>query len=93
MPNYNSVGGNDKCFFEPRVLHSIPEKSPAGCEELFGPVFSLFRVESEEEAINLANASDYGLGAAVFSRDLERAQTVAKQLDAGMLYVNDFVQS
>lgn len=80
-------------FFKPVVLENIPHDSRAYCEELFGPVFSLYRVKSEQEAIRLANDSDYGLGAAVFSSDLERAEQVARKLDAGMLYVNDFVQS
>ena len=62
-------------------------------EEFFGPVFNLFRANSDEHAIRLANDSDYGLGASVFSADLERAERVARQIDAGMVWVNDFVQS
>lgn len=50
-------------------------------------------MKSEEEAIELANITDYGLGAAVFSKDIERAERVMRQLDAGMCYINDFVQS
>jgi len=84
------LGGN---FFEPLVLEGIKPDARAFCEELFGPVFSLYRVHSEQEAIDLANITDYGLGAAVFSKDIERAERVARQLDAGMLYINDFVQS
>ena len=81
-------GGN---FFEPVVLEKIDPNSRAFCEELFGPVFSLYSVKSDEEAIQLANNSEYGLGAAVFCKDLERAEIMARKLDAGMLYVNDFV--
>jgi len=53
----------------------------------------MFKVASEGDAVALANGSEYGLGAAIFSKDIERAEHVARQLDAGMLYVNDFVQS
>lgn len=87
-PELEKLGGN---FFQPIVLEDIPRVAPAYRQELFGPVFSLYRVQNEEEAIALANDSDYGLGAAVFSKDIERAEKVARQLDAGMLYVNDFV--
>jgi acyl-CoA reductase-like NAD-dependent aldehyde dehydrogenase len=54
-------------FFKPVVLENIPTNSRAYCEELFGPVFSLYRAKSEQEAVRIANDSDYGLGAAVFS--------------------------
>jgi len=84
------LGGN---FFEPVVLENINPNSRAFCEELFGPVFSLYSVKSDKEAIELANNTDYGLGAAVFSQDLKRAEDMARKLDAGMLYINDFVQS
>lgn len=57
-------------------------------EELFGPVFSLIEVESEEEAIELANNTAYGLGAAVMTKDLEKAEKLIRQLDAGMVFVN-----
>ena len=80
-------------FFEPLVLENITQDCRGYSEELFGPVFSMYRVKSEQEAIELANTSDYGLGAAVFSKDIERAEKVVRQLDAGMLYINDFVQS
>ena len=74
-------------------MENITPNSRAYTEELFGPVFSLYRVKSEEEARELANATDFGLGAAVFCRDIERAEKFARGFDAGMIYVNDFVQS
>jgi succinate-semialdehyde dehydrogenase/glutarate-semialdehyde dehydrogenase len=86
----NHHGGN---FFEPLVLENIPSTSRAFSEELFGPVFSMYKFRTDQEAIDLANATDYGLGAAVFGKDLERAERVIRNIDAGMLYVNDFVQS
>ena len=75
------------------ILEDIPQSSRAFTEELFGPVFSLYRVNSDSEAITLANSSSYGLGAAVFTKDLDRAEKVARQIESGMLYINDFVQS
>jgi len=60
------------------VLEDIKPDSRAYSEELFGPVFSLYRVSSEQEAIDLANSSDYGLGAAVFCSDIERAEKLAR---------------
>ena len=50
-------------------------------------------MKDDNEAIEYANNSDYGLGATIFTKDLERAERVANQLDAGMIYINDFVQS
>ncbi|WP_344338331.1 aldehyde dehydrogenase family protein, partial [Brevibacterium salitolerans] len=57
-------------------------------EELFGPAFMLFKVSSEDEAVELANDTPFGLGAAVFSEDLERAERVGSQIDAGMVFLN-----
>lgn len=87
------TGADTSCFFAPTMLEGITEASPAFSQEFFGPVFNMFKVETEADAIALANGSEYGLGAAVFSKDIERAEQVARQLDAGMLYINDFVQS
>jgi len=57
-------------------------------EELFGPAAVVYKVGSEDEAVALANDSAFGLGAAVFSSDLERARTVADRLDTGMVWIN-----
>lgn len=63
-------------------------------DELFGPVAAVIEAESEAQAITLANKSIYGLGGAVFSRDVERAKKIAiHELEAGMVFVNDFVKS
>jgi succinate-semialdehyde dehydrogenase/glutarate-semialdehyde dehydrogenase len=57
-------------------------------EELFGPVVTVYRVASEEQAVALANDTPFGLGASVFSEDEERAARIAPLLDCGMVYVN-----
>ena len=64
-------------FFEPLVLEDMKESNPMYSEEFFGPVFLLYRVESEAEAIALANDSPYGLAGSVVSKDIERARKVA----------------
>jgi succinate-semialdehyde dehydrogenase/glutarate-semialdehyde dehydrogenase len=75
-------------YYSPAVLTGITPDMRAYREELFGPVAVVYRVESEDEALDLANDSDYGLGGAVFSSDAERARAVASRLDVGMANVN-----
>ena len=95
MPKDISVYGGDPegNYFSPIVLEDIPLNSIAYKEEFFGPVFSLYKATSDEHAIELANDSDYGLGASVFSSDLERAERMARNIDSGMVWVNEFVMS
>ncbi len=80
-------------FYAPSVLADIPPGSPADEEELFGPVASLFRVGSLDEAIRRANSTAYGLGASVWTRDEEEAARCARELTAGQVFVNGMVAS
>jgi acyl-CoA reductase-like NAD-dependent aldehyde dehydrogenase len=80
-------------FYPPTVLVDLPPNAAIAQEEFFGPVAIIFPFKTEEEAIRLANATQYGLGAAVWSRDLARAQKVALQVEAGAVFINDFVRS
>lgn len=80
-------------YHAPAILVDIPEGSPAWKDELFGPVASLFRFASDKEAIRLANGTEYGLGAAVWTADRERAMAFAERLDAGCVFVNGMVKS
>ncbi len=83
------VGGERKDnYFPSTVLTGITPENDAHHEEFFGPVASVYRVGSEEEAIELANDTPYGLGSYVFSNDPEQAQRVADGLETGMVYVN-----
>jgi succinate-semialdehyde dehydrogenase/glutarate-semialdehyde dehydrogenase len=75
-------------FFEPTVLTDITPDNDVYREELFGPVAQVYRVQSEEEAVALANDTPFGLGSYVMSTDPEQAARVADQIDAGMVYVN-----
>jgi len=78
----------DGFYMEPAILADIHPGNPAYAEEFFGPVFLMFRVRDEEEAIRLANDSPFGLAAVIFSADEVRAEALAMQIDAGMVFVN-----
>jgi len=80
-------------FFEPTVLVNVPKDSPASCEEIFGPVATLFRVADIEEAIQLANATDFGLGAAAWTKDAGEQERFAVELEAGSVFINGMVAS
>jgi succinate-semialdehyde dehydrogenase/glutarate-semialdehyde dehydrogenase len=75
-------------FMEPTILTGIQPGTAAYQEEIFGPVFMFYKVKDEQAAINLANATDYGLGGSVFSSNNERAVKVARQIETGMVYIN-----
>ncbi len=82
------LGDGPAAFYSPGVLTGITEDMRAYREELFGPVAVVYKVTTDEEALTLANDTDYGLGGAVFSSDPERAKKVAQQLEVGMSNVN-----
>jgi len=75
-------------FFEPTVLTGISPANDAYREEFFGPVAQVYRVRSEEEAVELANDTPFGLGSYLMTNDPEQARRIADQIDAGMVYVN-----
>jgi succinate-semialdehyde dehydrogenase / glutarate-semialdehyde dehydrogenase len=75
-------------YFEPTVLTDITPENDIYREELFGPVAQVYRVQSEEEAVELANDTPFGLGSYLMTTDPEQAERVADQIDAGMVYVN-----
>jgi succinate-semialdehyde dehydrogenase/glutarate-semialdehyde dehydrogenase len=80
-------------FVDPLVLTGVEPDMRVFREETFGPVAAVVRVADEEAAIAAANDSDFGLGASIFSRDVERAKRVAARIDAGMIFVNTIVVS
>jgi succinate-semialdehyde dehydrogenase/glutarate-semialdehyde dehydrogenase len=75
-------------FMEPTILTDLKPSIAAYHEELFGPVASFYVVKDEQAAIDLANDSDFGLGASVFTQDIERGKNVANQIDTGMVFIN-----
>ena len=75
-------------FMQATILTDIKPDNPAFREEFFGPVALFFRVKNEEEAVALANDSEFGLGGCVFTADVARGQRVASRVDTGMMFVN-----
>jgi succinate-semialdehyde dehydrogenase/glutarate-semialdehyde dehydrogenase len=83
------VGGKrDGNFFEPTILTGIEPGDEASQEEFFGPVAQVYRVGSEDEAVDLANQTPFGLGSYLMTSDEEQAKRVADKIEAGMVYVN-----
>ncbi|MDT5360150.1 MAG: succinate-semialdehyde dehydrogenase / glutarate-semialdehyde dehydrogenase [Mycobacterium sp.] len=82
------LGEGPAAYYSPAVLTGITPEMRAYREELFGPVAVVYSVASDDEALALANDSDYGLGGAVFSTDRERAAKIAQRLESGMANVN-----
>jgi len=80
-------------FYPPTVLADVPPGAPAAVEEVFGPVAAVFRVAGVDEAIALANASTFGLGAAAWTSDRGEADRLARELEAGSVFINSMVAS
>ena len=80
-------------YYEPTVLTNIPEGSPAACGELFGPVASMFRAKNVDDAIRIANASPFGLGASAWTNDTAEREKFVNGLESGMVFINRMVAS
>jgi succinate-semialdehyde dehydrogenase/glutarate-semialdehyde dehydrogenase len=80
-------------FYQPTVLANIPHDSPAYCEEVFGPVALLFRVNNIDEAINLANTTTFALGAAAWTKDTTEQERFIDEIEAGCVFINGMVAS
>jgi succinate-semialdehyde dehydrogenase/glutarate-semialdehyde dehydrogenase len=86
--------GGPGAFYPPTVLTDVRKGTPAYDEELFGPVAAIIVANDERDAVRIANDSSFGLGAAVFTRDLDRGTRIAaEELEAGNCFVNAFVRS
>ncbi|MBN2320328.1 MAG: NAD-dependent succinate-semialdehyde dehydrogenase [Acidobacteria bacterium] len=80
-------------FFQPTVLTDVQPDMPAGCEEVFGPVAAMIRAKNMEDAIRIANRTPYGLGSSVWTTDTGLAKKLARDIEAGQVFVNGIVAS
>lgn len=76
------------CYFHPTILTHITRDNPAFYQEFFGPVAQVYVVDSDAEAVALANDSRYGLGGSVWTRDIARGKKIASQIETGMVFIN-----
>jgi succinate-semialdehyde dehydrogenase/glutarate-semialdehyde dehydrogenase len=83
-----SKGQRKGAFYPPGVLTNVSPDSPSYKEELFGPVATVYKASSEEQAVELANDTPFGLGSYVFTTDKEQAKRVADRIEAGMVFIN-----
>jgi betaine-aldehyde dehydrogenase len=77
-------------FYRPALLEVTDPKLPIFQEEVFGPVLTMMVFDTEEEAVELANDSEYGLSASIWTRDVDRPLRVAREIDAGTIWINDW---
>jgi succinate-semialdehyde dehydrogenase/glutarate-semialdehyde dehydrogenase len=86
-------GGRDGCNFVPAIITGVSSNMTAFKEETFGPMAAIISVKSEKEAVELANNSRYGLGSSIWTKDLDKAAVLAKEIEAGAVFVNGLVRS
>ena len=82
---------NNGAFLRPTVIDGLDHTSRTSTEEIFGPVVTIHRFDSDEQAIEIANSTEYGLAGSIWSKDVERAHTLAKQIDTGIIWVNTWL--
>ncbi|HKW07265.1 MAG TPA: NAD-dependent succinate-semialdehyde dehydrogenase [Candidatus Dormibacteraeota bacterium] len=92
-----AVGGKriagEGYYFEPTVLTNVRAGMPAYDEETFGPVAAVIRARDSEDALRVANDTEYGLGSNLWTRDVERAKKLAERVEAGLVFINGMVAS
>jgi len=80
-------------YYEPTILANVKEGMPAYDDELFGPVASLIKAKDEKDAIKIANDSNFGLGASLWTRDIEKSKILAGKIESGSVFINGLVKS
>ncbi len=80
-------------FFEPTVLTEVKPGMPVYDQETFGPVAAVIRVRDADEALQVANDTEFGLGSSIWTKDVERAEMLAERVEAGLVFVNGMVAS
>ncbi len=89
----SSKQGKKDAFFEADVLTGVTRGMPAYEEEIFGPVASVIRAKDENEAVQISNSSQFGLGASIWTTDIDRGKRVARQIESGAVFINQMVAS
>ncbi len=77
-------------FFQPTIIDAVGADDPVVQEEIFGPVLSVQVVDGEEEAVAIANGTNFGLVAGIYTRDFGRAHRMAREIEAGQVYINEY---
>jgi aldehyde dehydrogenase (NAD+) len=77
-------------FFQPTILDGVGPQDRVVQEEIFGPVLSVQVADSPEEALELANGTEFGLAAGIYTRDIKKALRLARDIDAGQIYINEY---
>lgn len=85
--------GSKGYYLEPTILTNVTAEVPSYHEELFGPVASIIKVKDDQEAVTVANATRFGLGASIYTKDIERAKKLIPQIEAGNVFINQLVKS
>lgn len=86
-------GKRDRTFFEPTILTNVTRDMPVFKEETFGPLIAVTIFETDNEVVELVNDSDFGLGVSIFTRDLEKAETLVPRFKDGAVFINEKVGS
>ena len=96
MHGGNAVQLTGRCangfFIEPTVIEGLDQHCKTNTEEIFGPVVTLQKFETVDEAIALANGTSYGLAATIWTQDISKANLVAQKLEAGIVWINCWLQ-
>jgi acyl-CoA reductase-like NAD-dependent aldehyde dehydrogenase len=77
-------------FFQPTILDDVGSQDVVVQEEIFGPVLSVQIADSAEQALELANGTAFGLAAGIYTRDIKKALRLARDIDAGQIYINEY---
>ncbi len=92
-PSLNTEVDSNGCNFSPALLLNVKEGMPAFEEETFGPLASVTVAGNEKEAIRLANSTKYGLAGSIWTKDIEKGISLARQMDTGAVFINALVKS
>ncbi|MCG8476960.1 MAG: NAD-dependent succinate-semialdehyde dehydrogenase [Cytophagales bacterium] len=81
------------CYYAPTILRDVTPDMPVFREETFGPIMAITKIADEDEAVRLANDSDYGLGGNIWTQDIERGIQLSRRIESGSVFINSFTQS